>query len=168
VATGRQIQLTGATGEFLVAAELCRRGLMATPFAGNVPHYDIVASGQHGGHRAVQVKAVTRGTWQFNVKPFMDVDFDGTRQSPRRVKGEPYPELHVVMVALADEHDPRDRFYVLRWLELRDLLAQRYRAYLQKHEGQRPRSPGSFHVSLLEGELAPFRDRWDTIFEGMR
>ena len=49
MATGRATKLTGAVGEFVVAAELCRRGLLATPFAGNVPHYDIIASGQSGG-----------------------------------------------------------------------------------------------------------------------
>jgi hypothetical protein len=26
-------------GEYLVAAEVCRRGLIATTFTGNVPHY---------------------------------------------------------------------------------------------------------------------------------
>jgi hypothetical protein len=55
MATGQSTKLTAAAGEFLVAAELCRRGLLATPFAGNVPHYDSIASGQSGGHVAVQV-----------------------------------------------------------------------------------------------------------------
>jgi hypothetical protein len=61
--TGQATKLTGAVGEFLVAAELCRRGLLATPFAGNVPHYDIIASGQSGGHVAVQVKAINGHAW---------------------------------------------------------------------------------------------------------
>ena len=43
MASGRGTKLTGAVGEFLVAAELCRRNLVATPFSGNVPHYDIIA-----------------------------------------------------------------------------------------------------------------------------
>src|SRR5208337_2592159 len=55
--TGQATKLTGAVGEFLVAAGLCRRGLLATPFAGNVPHYDIIASWRSGGHVAVQAKA---------------------------------------------------------------------------------------------------------------
>lgn len=56
MATGQATKLTSAVGEFLVAAELCRRGMLATPFAGNVPHYDIIASGQSGGHVALQRK----------------------------------------------------------------------------------------------------------------
>jgi hypothetical protein len=43
MATGRSNYLTKQTGEYLVAAELSRRGFIATTFTGNVPHYDIVA-----------------------------------------------------------------------------------------------------------------------------
>ena len=39
--TGRSNKLVGQTGEYLVTAELSRRGLIATTFTGNVPHYDI-------------------------------------------------------------------------------------------------------------------------------
>ena len=70
-------KLTGAVGEFLVAAELCRRNLLATPFAGNVPHYDIIASGQFGGHVAVQVKAINGLTWQFDIRKFADFRLSG-------------------------------------------------------------------------------------------
>ena len=57
-----------------MAAELCRRGLLATPFAGNVPHYDVIASGQRGGHLAIQVKAINKGgAWQFNIQRFLSV-----------------------------------------------------------------------------------------------
>ncbi|WP_151891987.1 MULTISPECIES: hypothetical protein [unclassified Halomonas] len=45
---GRSNKLVGATGEYLVAAELSRRELIATTFTGNVPHYDIVASDENG------------------------------------------------------------------------------------------------------------------------
>ena len=44
MATGRSTKLVGQAGECLVAAELSRRGLIATTFTGNVPHYDIIAS----------------------------------------------------------------------------------------------------------------------------
>ncbi len=44
MATGRDNQLKKQAGEYLVAAEMCRRGFIATTFTGNVPHYDIIAS----------------------------------------------------------------------------------------------------------------------------
>ncbi len=48
--SGRATKLTGQVGEYLVAAELARRGLIATTFTGNVPHYDIIASDERGRH----------------------------------------------------------------------------------------------------------------------
>lgn len=57
MATGRSNKLVAQTGEYLVAAELSRRGLIATTFTGNVPHYDISASDEEGHHVSVQVKA---------------------------------------------------------------------------------------------------------------
>jgi hypothetical protein len=44
--TGRGTTLTTAVEECRVAAELCRRNLLATPVAGNVPHDDSMASGE--------------------------------------------------------------------------------------------------------------------------
>jgi hypothetical protein len=39
MATGHSNKIVGQTGEYLVAAELGRRGLVATTFTGNVPYY---------------------------------------------------------------------------------------------------------------------------------
>src|SRR6266487_1871656 len=102
MATGRTTKLTGAVGEFLVAAELCRRDLLATPFAGNVPHYDIIASGENGGHLAIQVKAINGITWQFDIRKFAHVDREGQQQVLGNPNPEPYPGLWCVMVALSD------------------------------------------------------------------
>ena len=63
MATGRSNKLVGQTGEYLVAAELSRRGLIATTFTGNVPHYDIIASNEFGMHVSVQVKASRGASW---------------------------------------------------------------------------------------------------------
>ena len=54
MSSGRNNQLLGATGEYLVAAELCRCGLIATTFTGNVPFYDIIASDEFRRHVAGQ------------------------------------------------------------------------------------------------------------------
>jgi len=45
MATGRSNKIVGQIGEFLACAELGRRlNLIATPFAGNVPGYDVIAT----------------------------------------------------------------------------------------------------------------------------
>ena len=74
---GRSNYLTKQTGEYLVAAELSRRGFIATTFTGNVPSYDIDG---RGGHALVQVKAISAASWQLNVGQFADVVFDGPKQ----------------------------------------------------------------------------------------
>ena len=67
MATGRGNKLTGQLGEYLVAAELARRGLIATTFTGNVPHYDIIASDEKGRHVSVQVKTSRSETWHLTL-----------------------------------------------------------------------------------------------------
>jgi hypothetical protein len=163
--TGRERQLTGATGEFRVAAELCRRGLLATPFSGNVPHYDIVASGQQGGHVAIQVKTINRGAWQFDIRRFMQITLEetpqGDRQVPGRVVREPYPGLVFVLVVLSQ--DGNDRFFILTWKQLCQIIVSHYRRYLEKHGGVRPKAPRSFHTLLTVDEVVDYEGRWEII-----
>lgn len=45
--SGRSNKIVGQTGEYLVAAELGRRGLIPTTFTDNAPHYDIIASDEN-------------------------------------------------------------------------------------------------------------------------
>jgi hypothetical protein len=168
MATGREMKLTGAVGEFLVAAELCRLGLMATPFAGNVPHYDIIASGQNGGHLAIQVKAINGSAWQFDIRQFMKVDIDGARQVPRNAMPLPYPNLQVVLVALANAKRSKDRFFVMSWVELRNIINLGYRRYLRRHHGIRPKVPGSFHTAVSERDITEYEDRWKILKSALR
>lgn len=168
MATGRTNQLTGAVGEFLVAAELCRRGLLATPFAGNVPHYDIIASGQSGGHLAVQVKAINRFNWQFDIRKFADVRLseDG-KQQVGEWRAEPFPDLMCVLVVLkeAGRETVRDRFFVLAWKELQEVLVRGYEAYLLKHGGIKPKKRDSFHAALGIEDVSAFENEWHKILD---
>ena len=81
MATGRQVQLTKQVGEYLVAAELSRRGLLTATFAGNVPAYDIVATGSRGQTALVQVKAIAGPSWQFDIRTFVDVRYTAGAQT---------------------------------------------------------------------------------------
>lgn len=167
MATGRSTKLTGAAGEFLVSAELCRRGLISTPFSGNVPYYDIIASDAEAGHIVIQVKAITKRHWQFDAKKFIDITFDGDRQIIGEPKAEPYPDLFCVFVALGEVHS-LDRFFVFTWKELRKIIEDHHRAYLKKHGGIRPKAPQSTHISVGIQELEQHEDRWDSILEAVR
>ena len=166
MATGRSNKLVGQTGEYLVAAELSRRGLIATTFTGNVPHYDIIASDEAGRHVCVQVKAGRHPSWQFaNITQYCAIIFDGERQIVGEMKACPVRRL--VMTFVKIEEDGNDRFYILTWLQLRDLLVKEHKAYLQKHDGIRPKQWKSLHCAISEKNLLPYCDKWNTIKENL-
>lgn len=166
MASGRSTKLTGAVGEFLVSGELCRRGLMATPFSGNVPHYDIIASDEHGGHLVIQVKAINKTNWQFDASKFVDIKMKGDQQIlGKRVK-EPYPDLFCVFVSLGD-NNTTDRYFVFSWDRLSKIIYDHHKKYLEKHGGIRPRAPESTHCSISISELETFENRWDLIFNAI-
>ena len=60
-----------------------------------------------------------------------------------------------------------DRFYILTWDNLRDLLIQHHKTYLQAHDGLRPRRWDSLHAALSEDDLHPYQDKWDTAFQNL-
>lgn len=168
MATGRSNKLVGQTGEYLVAAELSRRGLVATTFTGNVPEYDIVASDETGRHVSVQVKAGRGDSWQFgDITRYCDLSFKGHRQVVGKPKPCPVRRLVVVFVRLGGE-DRDDRFYILPWVRVRDLLVRHHTTYLKKHGSVRPVRWDSLHSAIQEETLRPYRDRWQTVTRNLR
>lgn len=55
---GRENQLTKQVGEYLVSAELCRRGFVATTFTGNIPEFDMLAV--NGSNETIPLQVKTR------------------------------------------------------------------------------------------------------------
>ncbi len=84
MATGRSAKLTGQVGEFLVCAELGRCGIIATPFAGNVPEFDVVATGEGLVTVPIQVKA-GNGTSEQRLDRWLDVEYDSRRRRHHHV-----------------------------------------------------------------------------------
>lgn len=160
--TGRGNKLVGQAGEFLVAGELARRGYISTTFTGNVPDYDIVASSDAGKHISVQVKTALSGSWHHRISCFCEISFDGSRQVMGAPKPAPVIDLVTVFVVLG-ERSGQDRFYVLRWDKLRDLVVADYTRWMDEREWTRPKNPQSLHTAILERQLTPYRDAWDTI-----
>lgn len=166
MATGQDNKLRGAAGEFLVAAELCRRGLLATPFAGNVPYFDIIACGKSAGHVTIQVKAIDMSRskwWQFDIRKYVDVqmDADGKHQKIGSLRSEPYQGLYFVLVELIDTG--KDKFFILEWSALRDILAHKYEYDLARQGYLRAKNPESFHTAIGEDAVQEYQDSWDAI-----
>jgi hypothetical protein len=167
MATGRSNKLVGQTGEYLIAAELSRRGLIATTFTGNVPHYDIIASDETGRHVSVQVKASRGASWQFgNITQYCDIRFDGKRQVVGKPKACPVNRLIVAFVRIAD--GGKDSFYILPWGTLRDLLVEHHREFIARHDGMRPRKWESLHCAIEEKVLKSHENRWDVIEQNLK
>lgn len=112
MATGLSTKLTGQIGEHLVTAELGRRGITATPFSGNVPEIDILAyANGRTGH--IQVKAINKESWQFDIRTFLDVILVGKVQ---RVKGaNPKLDRDVICIFVAVGQElGSDKFYIFK------------------------------------------------------
>ncbi len=159
MATGREIQLTGQVGEYLVAAELCRRGFIATTFTGNVPEFDILAINDKYETKPIQVKAIKGGNWQFNAQRFLDISVsDDGIQTVNGKRNFPYPDLICVFVKLVSQ--TKDEFYIFKWKDLQDILYKGHISYLESHGGRRPRNPNSMHISVSPKHLSKYRDNW--------
>ncbi len=165
--SGRANQLTGQVGEYRVAAELARRGLIATTFTGNVPHFDIVASDAQGRHVSVQVKTSNSPSWQFSVDDFCSVRLSGKRQVVGSLLRAPVRRLVVVMVLLGVDGNP-DRFFVCPWTRLRNILVGGHRDWLQEHGGVRPKNPRSMHTVVAMRRLLRYENRWGTVTRSLR
>jgi hypothetical protein len=159
VATGRSIQLTRQIGEHLVVAEPGRRGLIAAPFAGNVPLFDLIAADVCGRSIPVQVKAINGPSWQFNVEKFLRVEVvDGLQHVRGKVKLT-MPNLICIFVLLRKTGN--EEFYILRMSDLQEHFARTYVG------GRRPRNPNSMHCAIWPRDLQQYKDQWEAVSKAL-
>ena len=167
MATGRDMQLTKQIGEYLVASELARRGLLVATFSGNVPDFDILAADSKGSSIPIQVKAIRGGRWQFSATKFEAITFNGRKQVPGKLVKPHIPGL-MCMLVLIQEHG-KDRFFVCTWEQLRVTVVSKYNAWLAEHDWVRPYKYDSLHCSLLPTDLeVQFEGKWDSITNKLR
>lgn len=167
MSTGRSNKIVGQTGEYLVAAELSRRGLISTTFTGNVPHYDIIASDESGRHVSVQVKTSRNQSWQFSdVTKYFRITFRGKRQIIGRRGKAPVRGLIVVFVII--KKTSADRYYILPWLNLQKILFKHHKKYLNRLKGIRPKKWDSLHAAIRESDISAYRDNWECIKRKLR
>lgn len=139
-------------------AELGRRGIVATAFAGNVPDIDVLAyANDTTAH--LQVKAWRAGSVHFNATRFIHIDFEGDRQTVRGLDETLDGDLIFVFVKIGKSAGS-DKFFVLQQQELQRIIADNYDAWLSKHGGIRPRNPKTTHCAVQEEQLAPFEGNW--------
>jgi hypothetical protein len=154
MATGRDIQLTRQIGEHLVAAELGRMGIIATPFAGNVPQFDLLAASAQGKAFPVQVKAINGPSWQFNASAFLRIEAKEDFQTVLGPRTDLDQSIVCVLVLLSAIG--KDSFYTLAIADLQSLLQQQYKG------GHRPKNPKSTHCALWPKHLVG-HEGWDAL-----
>ena len=172
MATGRSNKLVGQVGEFLVCAELGRRlGLIATPFSGNVPGYDIIATNERGASTLIQVKANNGGeTWQLSGDKYLDIRFD-PKTNRQTIDGRTPlsdPGTICVFLWLSPIRTAADRFFILTRQEFQTIVHAHYTANLERHGGKRPKAPESRHTAISIAELERFEDNWQLISDATR
>ena len=162
--SGLSNRLVGQVGEFLVCAELGRRGLIATPFSGNVPGFDVIATNSAMRSVPLQVKTANGGAWQFTADKLLDIEFDPMTgvQVVKGVRDATFPDLIYIFVLLGRERG-RDRFFLLPKKSFLEVAHAHYAGYLERHGGRRPQKPETMHMGLRAEDFEPYEDRWDVI-----
>lgn len=156
MATGRSYQLTRQIGEHLVASRLGRLGYIASPFAGNVPEFDLLIANENGRAIPVQVKAINGVSWQFKVDTFLNVEIIDDEQFVKGPKELSNPHLICVFVALG-KNEEKDEFFVFTKKDLQEFFLKTYKG------GRRPKNPQSLHCAIWPKDLAGYKDNWGLI-----
>jgi Holliday junction resolvase-like predicted endonuclease len=161
VEKGRRFKITGQIGEYLVAAELGRRGYIATTFSGNVPEFDILVTDDKLKTTPIQVKTIQRGGgFQSSADKWMVISIEKKRKQliHRKVRLTT-PNLVYVMVVLGEKYGD-DEFYLLTKKQLQTTYVKSYTEGLRKHKGVRPRKPDSLHCAVWPEDLKAFHNNW--------
>ena len=158
-------KLSGQIGENLVVAELGRRQIIATAFAGNVPEFDILAY-KDKQSIPIQVKALKAGSLRTNAKRYLDIDFDGKKQTILGKREDVDRELSFIIVKIGKRLG-EDEFYICNQGIIQDLVLKGHTTFLEKHGGIRPKNPSSYDCSVNLEELISFKDRWELIFKSI-
>ena len=160
MATGRSTQLTRQIGEHLIAAKLGRLGYIATPFAGNVPDFDLLIADDKGHSIPIQVKAINGGSWQFNISKFLDIEIIDDVQYVRSEQKLTNPNLVCIFVLLSD--DEKDEFFIFHLRDLQKYFSENYKG------GRRSRNPQSLHCAIRPKDLEQFRNNWSLIEKSLK
>jgi hypothetical protein len=167
MSTGLSNKLAKQIGEHLVCAELGRRNLIATPFSGNVPAFDILAADELCRTVPIQVKASRGDSWFSDARNWMDMSFNPetkaqTSLGPIKIAN---PNLIYVCVAIAPPESGRDRFFILTKSQLQDVCIKTYSSWMDTIGWKRPRNPESYDCRYYLSGLQSFEDNWRLISE---
>jgi len=170
MSTGRSNKLAGQIGEFLVCAELGRRGLIATPFSGNVPAFDILAADDQCNTVPIQVKASRGDNWNSDARKWMKITFNPKtkvqiKEGAQKLEN---PDLIYVHVAIAPAEGGKDRYFILTEKQLRKVCIKGYSEWMDEKGWKRPRTPDSYMCRYWIGALERYENNWSLITDKLQ
>lgn len=135
-------QQIGRAGELFVAAELNRRGALATLFLTNTPRVDVVAISADGA-QTVTIQVKTKGprspSWQWNLRS-------------AELEQDAEDDCFLILVDLAPTSPA---YYICSLRTVARAVVQR-----RKDQGPRPRTPDSLHTIIPLTMVADGKDAW--------
>jgi len=166
MASGLDNKLTGQIAEYLVCAELGHLGLLATPFAGNVPEFDLLVADRQCHSIPIQVKATRSENWPGDARNWMNIEFDKSlgRQNylgPLQLQN---PDLIYVCVMIG-KREPRtsDRFFILTKADIQVASIQSYTKWMDPKDWRRPKNPESYDCRFDLSQISHFENQWGLI-----
>jgi hypothetical protein len=154
-------KLAGQVGEYLVCAELGRRGMIATTFTGNVPEYDLLVCDDQLRSVPIQVKTSRSEKWLSMASNWLNIDIDEKekRQINRGRKNISNPHLIYVCVSLGKDRSG-DRFFVCTKSDIQEVCIRSYKRWMDPKDWKRPRNFKSLDNRYDISLLTQFEDNW--------
>lgn len=166
MSSGAHNKLIGQIGENLVAAKLGTLGCYASPYAGNVPGFDLTAvDSQTLSSFPVQVKCSTGNTLVHSqIDRWIETHIDSTGKYSfgERVPLD-HPNMLWIMVNLPKGQIENARYFICREADIQKLVVERFVAFIQRHDYRRPNGGTSKQAILTIKELGIFEDKWSAI-----
>jgi hypothetical protein len=169
MSSGRSNKLTAQIGEYLVCAELGKRNLIATPFAGNVPGFDVLATDEFCHTVPIQVKTTRSEKWPTDASHWINIQYIESTQTQKNLgrKKVENPKLIYVFVAIAPDDKSKDRFFILTKLQLQEIVYTCYVDDMDKREWKRRRAPQSYDCRFSILHVKDYENNWKLISNGL-
>ena len=163
---GLNNKLAGQIGEFLVCAELGKRGLIATSFTGNVPEFDLIVADEYLNTVPIQVKTSRSDNFPTKANTWLDIEIchETKSQIDHGLAKITNVDLIYICVSLSElDSDDKDRFFILKKSDLQHICSDNYRQWMNGLKWKRPRNYKSLDNRYYLKNLEPFENNWQLV-----
>lgn len=160
-----KMKTSGQFGEYIVAAELCRRGIVPVTFSNNMPGFDVLALSRDGKKTCrIQVKTIVSGQWSFDARDYLVFSEKKLKNGIQEAVGRKSVDGtdYIVFVVMGNASE-KDQFYILPIDKLQKIIRNKYTSFLKLVGGKRSRNPNSFHTAIDKEDVKRFKDDWSIL-----